>query len=576
MRGWDELRRELLRIDRKGYGAYKDIRGAWGDERMSLHVDRVQGDPFATPSVIQLHIAQREHAIPHELWRDEPPSSTKGRPSSQPSSQRRVALQDLLLRRFAWAVSELPRVDGSGKSGRIHVDDGGAEILLRSGCHLDEHALQLRFRVGLPARGRSVLGRAAAELLCRHLPDAADELRWDALDPDTVRNWLELADDHAHLQRQLVDSELIAFIRDGSILPRRTGVSAEPLPDAVPFRSPETMRVTLPTRHHGDVTGMGIPDGVTLVTGGGFHGKTTLLEAIQHGIHPHIPGDGREWVVTRPDAVKVRSEDGRAVTGVDLSPFIRDLPRDRDTQRFTTTDASGSTSLAAAIVESLQAGSRLLLLDEDTCATNLLVRDARMQELVQRETIVPFVDRVRELSREHGVSTLLVLGGSGDYLDVADHVVLLEDYLPSDATQRAHTIAEQRPTGRATAPEQSPIHIAPRFPDPHSFDPRRGRNRKRKVKSRGLRELLFGEETIDLSGLEQLVDDSQARAIGVLLQQLRSIDDDESLRQAAQRIVDDASRRGLYELDPLPEAAMPRALELIGAVNRLRSLRLAR
>ena len=317
---------------------------------------------------------------------------------------------------------------------------------------------------------------------------------------------------------------------------------------------------------------MGVPEGVTLITGGGFHGKTTLLEAIQNGIYPHVPGDGREWVVTREDALKVRSEDGRAVEGVDLRPFIHDLPGDKDTREFSTQDASGSTSLAAAILESLEAGSRLLLLDEDTCATNLLIRDARMQELVARETIVPLVDRVREMHEKLGVSTILVLGGSGDYLDVADRVLLLEDYLPREETDRAKRIAESRPTNRTIGDPEHPLAVTARAPRASSFDPRRGR--KEKVRARGLRELTFGEETVDLSSLEQLVDDSQARAIGVLMKQLsRECGDGISLRDAATATLAAAEERGLYALDPLPELALPRLLELVAAVNRLRSLR---
>jgi predicted ABC-class ATPase len=317
---------------------------------------------------------------------------------------------------------------------------------------------------------------------------------------------------------------------------------------------------------------MGMPQGVTLITGGGFHGKTTLLEAVQFGIYPHVPGDGREWVVTRDDVVKVRSEDGRSVIGVDLRPFIHDLPAGRDTAAFTTQDASGSTSLAAGILEALEVGSGVLLLDEDTSATNLLIRDARMQKLVRKETITPLIDRVRQMSRSLKVSTILVVGGSGDYLEVADHVILMEDYLPREVSARAGQVATDHPTGRATGDPAHSLAVTSRRPHPRSFDPRRGR--RQKVKARGLRELLFGEDVIDLTALEQLVDNSQARAIGVLLKRLESVTRTRpTLKEAVEQLLEEVDAIGLRTLDPSPELALPRSYELAGAVNRLRNLR---
>lgn len=553
-----DLAGTLRRIDGKGYGAYKDIKGSYEDGALALHVDHVQGDPFATPSKLRLTIEPGEHGIPGDLW--DSPVRAKG-------------LCDYLLRVFAAEAKRIPKGPGNGKSGAVQVDDGDAEVLLRSGCSIDaQHGLEVRFRVGLPAKGRNVLGRAAAELLTERLPDAMEALWWEELDEAAVRAHVDLVEDHAYLQQQLAERGLIAFIRDESVLPRASGISSKPMTGAVPFRSPESLRVTLPTQHHGEVTGLGIPEGVTLITGGGFHGKTTLLEAIQAGVYPHIPGDGREWVVTRDDAMKVRSEDGRAIAGVDLRPFIRDLPGDTDTSNFVTEDASGSTSLAAAILESIEAGATTLLLDEDTCATNLLIRDARMQALVQRETITPLLDRVRELYDSLGVSTLLVLGGNGDYLDVADRVLLMEAYEPHEVTARATEVAASLPTQRSAGESLTPLAITARCPQPESFDPRRGN--KDRVRSRGLREIEFGEETIDLSSLDQLVDTSQARAIGTLIRRLKDASDSQTpLRDAVNAAYQQAIRDGLYALDPTPELALPRPHEIQAAVNRLRSLR---
>jgi predicted ABC-class ATPase len=555
-----DLERTLLRIDRAGFRAYGEIEGAWTGEHLTLEIEHVQADPFATPSRLRLRLEPQLHGIPDELWENVP---------------RRTALCDFLLRRFAASAGGFPRPGGTGHSGQVLVDAGGAEVLPRSGCDIDAERLELRFRVGLPARGRSVMGRAAAELLARAIPRAAEELAWARLDRDEAWRRARLCEDHAHLQSLLPERGLVAFARDGSVLPRASGVSSDPLRGAVPLLSPPELRVTLPTLHHGEVTGLGLPEGVTLITGGGFHGKTTLLEAIQFGIYPHVPGDGREWVVTRPATVKLRSEDGRSVAGVDLRPFIHDLPGGLDTASFTTQDASGSTSLAASILESLEVGATALLLDEDASATNLLIRDARMQALVPRETITPLIDRVRDLYGSLGVSTVLVVGGSGDYLDVADQVILMEDFMPRSVTARAREVALARPTDRALGDPAHPMRVTPRRPLPRSFDPRRGR--REKIRARGLRELQFGEETIDLSGLEQLVDDSQARAIGVLLKRLEpAARRGASLRQAIEEVMEETRRKGLGALDPSPELALPRSFELAAAVNRLRTLAVER
>jgi predicted ABC-class ATPase len=562
MHSLDQLARALAQLDGRPYPSYKQIQGAWGDDALTLAVDHVQGDPFATPSRLRIRLAASVHQLPLDLCA---------------TPTRRMALADFLLRRFAAVVAGHERT-GSGKSGAVWVDAGGAEILPRSGCELVGDDLELRLRVGLPAQGRRILGRQAARLLAEELPAAARRIAWPHVDRAAAYRFVELAEDHAHVQDMLEERGLVAFVRDGSILPRASGVSSRPLANALPFESPPSLRITLDTLHHGDVTGLGLPGGVTLITGGGFHGKTTLLEAICRGIDPHVPGDGREWVVTSPDAVKLRSEDGRSVVGVDLRPFITELPGDRDTARFTTPDASGSTSLAAAIMESLELGATALLLDEDSCATNLLIRDARMQALVARETITPLIDRVRQLHAEAGVSTVLVVGGSGDYLEVADTVILMEGFRPLEVTARAKEVAAAHPTGRAVLPPPAGVDgeivPTPRHPLSRSFDPRHGQ--RTKVRARGLRELQLGEQTIDLGALEQLVDDSQARGIGVLLSWLHAHGRaGASVRELCEQALAAMVERGLYGLDPLPELAAVRRHELGAAINRLRSLVLA-
>jgi len=437
--------------------------------------------------------------------------------------------------------------------------------------------------VGLPAAGRRIRGREAETILCGELPRLARELASAGEEP---RPFVECVENQEAIRERLAARGLLAFVGEGSVLPRASGVSDRPLADAIPFRTPKPLavEVEVPNAPH-RVRGMGVPRGVTLIVGGGYHGKSTLLRALERGVYPHVPGDGREWVVTDPGALKVRAEDGRRVERVDIGAFIGDLPGGRSTRAFRSDDASGSTSQAASIVEGLEAGATALLLDEDTCATNFMVRDARMQELVAKrdEPITPFVDRVRELSERLGISTVLVMGGSGDYFEAADTVVSMRAYEPEVVTERAREIAQLHATGRrreAPTPMEPP---APRTPDPDSLDPSRGR-KDVKIDAKTVWEVGFGRERVDLRGVDQLVDRSQTRAVGQALYALRerfagrplpeALDGLEALLDAEGVDVLDPFRRGEGDARHPGNLARPRRLEVAAALNRLRSLRI--
>ena len=464
----------------------------------------------------------------------------------------------------------------------MRIDAPGQEILERSACAIADDWVELRLSAGLPAAGRSILGREAADLLLDTLPAIAwAALRLGPEDEAAARRHLDTAEDAQALRAQLAARGLVAFVADGAILPRASGVSQRPLAGAVPFASPAALRVTLDTPHAGPIAGMGIPEGLTVIVGGGFHGKSTLLAAVARGVYDHAPGDGRERVVTRADGVVIRAEDGRRVASVDISPFIGTLPSGGSTARFDTDNASGSTSQAANIVEALESGSRLLIMDEDTCATNFLIRDARMQRLIPaaHEPITPFVDRVRDLRAGLGVSTLLVLGGSGDYLGVADTVIWLDAYRPREITARAHAIAAEVGPPRAVPPPRPFVAPPARIPDPASVSAERGG--RERVRAHGTEEIAFGHEAIDLRAVEQLVDPSQTRAIGALLAHAVArghLDGRRTLAEVLALLDADLGRLGLDVLAPHPgehpgDLARPRMLEVAAALNRLRTLR---
>ncbi len=580
MRSADELRKLLQRLDGRGYRAYGELRGAWALPGVELHVDHVQGDPFAAPSKLRLRVAAERAALPSELF--------AGR-------VRRIALQDLLARQARGRISSPGRsARGSGASGRIRIDAGGQEVLERSAAVVSADWAELRVRVGLPAAGRRILGREAERLLCEELPDLAlHSTCWENLPGEATRRFVASVENQEHVRSRLGALGLVAFVGDGSILPRESGASDAPMArrDATAFRSPDALRVSIavphpdegPTGAGASWTGMGVPEGVTLVVGGGYHGKSTLLRAIERCVFPHVPGDGRERVVSAPGLVKVRAEDGRRVEQVDIRAFVGELPGGRGTAAFSSDDASGSTSQAASIAEAIEAGATGLLLDEDTSATNLLVRDARMQALVAKrdEPITPFLERVRELHSRLGVSTLLVMGGCGDYFDVADRVIAMRGFEPFECTAEAREIAASAPSARrheAGHPLEAPRC---RIPLARSFDASRGR-RDVRIDARGRDALLFGSEEIDLRGVEQIVDPSQTRAIGYALHRAATqlLDGEPSLRELLERLETWLASEGLDALDPFHrpgthpgELARPRGLEIAAAINRLRTLR---
>lgn len=463
-----DLEAELLRIDGQSYGAYHAIAGGWAFPGFTLWMERIQGDAYARPSRCRVVVEAATAGLPPSLLAPE---------------ARRTACADFLARRFAEAVSaaggDVRQGEGGGfhgrKGGEMGVDAPGQYVLQRSACRVREDgAIEVRFTVGLPAAGRSVLGRWAADVLCRELPRyVASALAHRSLDQRALERHADCIEDSRAARAALKALGLVAWVADGSILPRASGASALPLAgqQAVPTRAPEGPHaVTLELPHRGRVRGLGIPAGVTLVVGGGFHGKSTLLQALEAGVYDKVPGDGRELAVADARAAKVRAEDGRRVAAVDISPFISALPRGQGTERFSTADGSGSTSQAAAIQEAVEAGATTLLIDEDTSATNFMVRDARMRALVaaDREPITPFVRRVRTLAAA-GVSTVLVVGGTGDYFDRADLVLGLDEYRIADRTADAHAIARafaqregavEREEGCAWRP---PIARAPLF-----------------------------------------------------------------------------------------------------------------
>lgn len=491
-----ELNRVLSRLDGESYGQYRRLVGEWDLPGAVLHVVRVQADPFAPPSRLAVRVPAASAGLPAAIHAD---------------PDRRRAIADWLLRRVA---KEL-------RGEAFHIDVGGQEVLARSALEVGSRGeITFRLALELPGRGRRIDGRRASRLLAERLPAAvASGLRWSDADAPGAWQHVHTVEDACALRHLLPELGLVAWVGDGTVLPRRSGVDDRPLlTGVVPFAAPPTLRTEVELPHCGRIAGMGVREGITLIVGGGFHGKSTLLRAIERGVYDHIPGDGRELAVSRADAVRIRAEDGRRVVRVDISGFVRDLPSGARTDDFSTDNGSGSTSQAANVVEAIEIGSRALLIDEDTAATNLMVRDQRMRELIPAaaEPLTPLVDVVRSLSRDHGVSTVLVMGGSGDYLDVADHVIAMEAYRARDVKDEARAVVAAHPLPHLAGTRFPEVRA--RIVDASSIEPKPGG--RLKLRPRGLDALTLGEDTVRIAGLEQIVDASQVAGIGVAIARL--------------------------------------------------------
>lgn len=572
MKSSNDLHASLRAIDHKGYPAYKSLAGSYQFENFILCIDHVQGDPFASPSSLHIEVLHNHAKFPEEYYVNQ---------------NYRIALQDHLIRLFAAKFEAYQfKVKGSGKSGLMSITRCGQEVLERSACQITNDRIIVRFHVGFPAFGRTISSGELEKILFDFLPDCIEHtFFYQNVNHQKVEQALFLYDDQEALRRILKQEKLAAFVADEAVLPRKSGVSDLPMKNSVPFSSPASMRRTYILPHKGALTGMAIPVGITLIVGGGYHGKSTLLEALQTGVYNHIAGDGREYVITDNTAVKLRAEDGRGIRNVDISMFIKDLPNKKDTTAFSTPDASGSTSQAAGVIESLEAGSRLFLIDEDTSATNFMLRDDFMQEVINREKepITPFLERARDLYEKAGVSTILVAGSSGAFFYIADQILQMDNYLPVDITEKVKALCLKHKAPRTQAPGfQIPdFHrTLPPFRREASDMSRRGGRGSRsqhehmKAKVFGKDSFSLDKETIDLRYVEQLADSEQTCALAYLLRYaLEQSEANLTVQETVEHLTDLLTDKGWAPFcsSYVPcGLARPRVQEIYACLNRFR------
>ena len=564
MKTENELRNTLRGIDHKSYPAYKQLSGVYGFGSYVLSIDHVQGDPFASPSSLHVEVSLSEAGFPSELYADK---------------AAKTAFCDYLTRCICKGFEKYNfKAKGSGKSGLISITRPNQTVMERSACEIINGKLIVRFSVGFPAFGRTINSGELEKILFAFLPRCVEEsLFYRTADVKALTAAVHLAEDQAALRELMKENGLVSFVADGAILPRKSGVSDLPMKNSVEFSSPEELRVSFSLPHYGHISGMGVKKGITLIVGGGYHGKSTLLEAMQMGVYNHIEGDGREFVLTDATAVKLRAEDGRCVRNVDISMFINDLPNKKDTTSFTTEDASGSTSQAAGIIEGIESGTGLFLIDEDTSATNFMVRDKLMQKLISREKepITPFLERARDLYERADISTILVAGSSGAFFYIADTVILMDCYKPCDITAAVKAECNEHDAPRIKAPDfKIPDfkRVLPRYKAPAE----RGRQHEHmKLKVFGTESFSLGRENVNVRYLEQLEDAEQTAALANLMRYgvERITDGKRTVRECAEMIYEVLEKDGwrAFCSGYVPcGLAKPRIQELYACMNRFR------
>lgn len=508
-----DLKNKLESIHRKSYPAYKSLRGSYTFGDFVLSIDHVQGDPFAAPSSLHVELPLKKAGFPEKYLE---------------KRHTKTALEDLILRSFSKALDQYSfKAKGSGKSGLISTSRPGPEVMRRTAVEFNNIALLVRFEVGFPANGRTINAQELEKILLEFLPQIVKTcLFYQSWEKAKIQACYELAENQQRIREVLEERKLVAFCANGSILPRKSGVSSQPLKDAIEFQPPESMEISIDLPFGNSIRGMGIPEGVTLIIGGGYHGKSTLLQALEQGVYNHVKGDGREYVITRADALKLRAEDGRAVSHLDLSLFIHDLPNGKDTHCFSTEDASGSTSQAAGVLEGMEAETSCFLIDEDTSATNFLVRDAFMQRVVSgdQEPITPFIARVRDLYEKVGISTILVAGSSGAFFHVADTIIQMDAYRPKDVKMSVEALLPEYPPADLcsnaepfTLPTEKRMFVMERKIKRHG----RGEREERiKIKVMGTDGFSIEHNIVDLRCVEQLIDTEQTAALAAILKHI--------------------------------------------------------
>jgi predicted ABC-class ATPase len=204
-----------------------------------------------------------------------------------------------------------------------------------------------------------------------------------------------------------------------------------------------------------------------------------------------------------------------------------------------------------------------------------MIRDSRMQKLIrsEKEPITPFIDRMEELFSGYGISTILVMGGSGDYFQCADCIIAMDVYLPRLVTKKAKKIFDEFPNDRTNESSGAFPKVLSRKFDAKLLTFARGK-KESAIDARGLDYLDLGTNRIDTRYLEQLSEVGQLEACGWILKKLKEelINGAKSNSVGCDFVFEQIYESGFDCLTPFNNGrlSLPRLQEVLAVFNRLR------
>ena len=493
--------------------------------------------------------------------------------NSHMNDDEKTVVADYALRKFNILIDEFNDENFNRKrthkeSGMIYSYHPGNEVLMRNAAYITEmdqvYFLNILVLIQLPLHNH----KKGMNIMCKVLPGIVKNFinqfnlgdLHESMDlfllQQKIRNWLET-------------SPYSGFIANNSILPRDVNGIASKI-DALFFESPKAYEIEI-FGHKG----MGIPKGIVVITGGGYSGKSTLLDAIAAGIYNHVAGDGRELCITNTQSIKITAEDGRCINNVDISPFIKWIPN-KNPEDFSTTHASGSISQAANIMEAINMGVSLFLIDEDKTAANFMFKDPYMKEILANDPIVPFFDRIRQLYRDMNISCILVIGSNSEYLYKADHVLLMDEYTIYDINDKIKKSFNENHD--LLIPEIKWNKHKVLISNSLTNYPKESICERMDISEFGF--VIFGEETVDIRVFDHL-SEAQIHAIVFIMREISKInhETDIDLHVCIDKLLDDINIKGIdnifstfFAIDRWLE--IPRKIDVLSVIYRMKNIKL--
>jgi predicted ABC-class ATPase len=559
----------LAEIDGKPFSEYERLIGDFDFARYVIKCSKIEMARDGENPVFNIRVPQSIAELPGHLY---------------DSPVRRTALEDYLTRNLCAVTGRIARFNESGWARRnIIIAEPGQKILPRTSVAVTKEYIDARIRIALPYKvyvsgERLVDGEMARKVFFEDLPEiVSSSIFCCNLDLGAAEEFVNGMEDADRVRQTLATLGLVGFVGEGSLLAREQGSDEPDLSHIAPFEVADDARTEIDVPNAGKIAGLGIPAGLTVVLGDAANGRKDFMSALAAGVFNHIPGDGRETVITVSDAVQVAVDRDRVVQEVNITPFLTESENGNPAS-YSTRSADSFISQAAATIEALEVGARVLIVDENTSASAFLTTDARVAGLLGATPRASLAQRARQMVDELGIS--LVIGGENlvaEYIPIADTVLKVEDFQVTNITEEAKAL------NLALPPEAPVVNLAPmlarsRWIMPSSIDAAVG-SKDVVISALDLNAIQFGRSVIELDSVPQIADESQTLTIGLLLYyaKLRYMQEGYPLREMLDMIDRDLSSEGLGTIsrDLRGDLARPRRYELAAALNRLPTFRVS-